>query len=261
MARLLTLILIILVNIPVHAAINTSEIKYKVGDKEFTGFVAYDDAIKGKRPGILVVHEWWGHDANIRNRAKMLAGLGYTAFALDMYGSGILAEHPKDAKTFSSALFSNKEQIKDRLKASYQILKNHETVTADKTVAIGYCMGGALALGLGRSGADLDGIIVLHGSLGTKTPAKPGAIKGKVLVLTGDDDPFVPAEQRGAFKKEMDAAGVQYEMKVYPGTRHAFTVKKSDERAKKFNLPVAYNKAADEDSWQRVQDFLKDAFK
>ena len=261
MRRLLVAIIFCLINISVNAAINTSEIKYKVGGKEFTGYLAYDDSIKGKRPGVLVAHEWWGHDEYARKRARMFAELGYTAFALDMYGTGKHADHPKDAKAFMQAVFSNMDDAKKRFNAAHKILMDHKTVESSKTASIGYCMGGGLSLGMARAGVDLDGVVVVHGSLGTKTPAKKGQIKANVLVLTGEADPFVPAEQVAAFKKEMGDAGVQYEVKVYPGAKHSFSVKGSDAIGKKFEMPLAYNKAADEDSWKRIQEFLKGVFK
>ena len=261
MYRLSVLIIFCLIGATVQAGINTSEIKYKVGDKEFTGYLAYDDSIKGKRPGVLVVHEWWGHNDYARKRVEMLASIGYTAFALDMYGSGVLADHPKDAKAFMTAMFSDMAETKKRFRTAQKILMDHDTVKNDKTVAIGYCMGGGLSLGMARAGEDLDGVIVIHGSIGTKTPVKKGQIKGRILVLTGEADPFVPAEQRQAFKKEMEDAGVQYEMKVYPGAKHSFSVEGADAIGEKFKMPLAYNKAADEDSWKRVQGFLKDVFK
>jgi len=239
----------------------TTEVNAKVGDQEFTGYLAYDDTISGKRPGVLVMHEWWGHDDYARKRARMLAGLGYTAFALDMYGTGKHADHPDDAKAMMTSVVSNMPEAKKRFQAAHKILMDHKTVASNKTAAIGYCMGGGLALGMGRAGEDLDGIIVLHGSLGTKTPAKKGQIKARVLVMTGGADPFVPAEQVQAFKNEMDDAGVQYEIKVYPEAKHSFSVQGSEVTGKKFNMPMAYNKAADEDSWQRIQAFLKGIFK
>lgn len=242
------------------AGINTSEIKYKVGDQELTGYLAYDDAVKGKRPGVLVVHEWWGHDDYARKRAEMLAGLGYTAFALDMYGTGKLADHPKDAKAMMMAMFNNMDDTKKRFKAAKKILMEHKTVESSKIAAIGYCMGGGLSLAMGRSGEDLDGIIVLHGTLGTKTPVKKGVMKAKILVLTGGADPNIPQNQIDGFKKEMDAAGVEYEVVVYPGVKHSFSNPEATKFGKKFNAPLEYNEQADKDSWNRSKAFLKNIF-
>lgn len=261
MRKLLAIALLSLVSVTIHAAIKTQEIKYQVAGKEFTGYMAYDSSIKGKRPGILVMHEWWGHDKYSRKRAKMLAKLGYTAFALDMYGTGVHAKHPDNAKAFMNAIFSDMANTKQRFKTAHDILKNHKTVDSSKTASIGYCMGGGLGLAMARAGEDIDGVIVVHGSLGTKTPAKPGDIKANILVLTGADDPFVPAEQVAAFKNEMNTAKVNYQLISYPGAKHSFSVKGSDIKGKKFNMPLAYNKKADKDSWKRIQVFLKNIFK
>ncbi len=243
------------------AALNTSEIKYKVGDQEFTGYLAYDDSIKDKRPGVLVVHEWWGHNEHARKRAEMLAGAGYTAFALDMFGTGKLADHPEDAKAMMMAMFGNMEETTKRFNAAKKILMEHKTVASDKIASIGFCMGGGLSMAMGRMGEDLDGIVVLHGTIGSKTPVAKGVMKAQVLALIGEADPFIPKEQIDAFKKEMDAAGVKYEVVSYPGAKHSFTNPAASEIGKKFNIPLEYNEAADKDSWKRTQNFLKDIFK
>jgi len=260
MYKLATTILLLLISINIQAAIKTSEIKYKVDDQEMTGFLAYDDSIKGKRPGVLVVHEWWGHNEYARKRAKMLAAAGYTAFALDMYGTGKVADHPKDAMEFMKAMFSNMEDTKKRFEKAEQVLKEQDTVDSSKIAAIGYCMGGGLSLAMGRAGEDLDGIIVVHGGLATQTPAKKGAMKAQVLVLTGGADPNIPPEQVEAFKKEMDAAGVKYDVVVYPDVKHSFSNSAATEIGKKFNIPLEYNEAADKDSWKRSLAFLKNIF-
>lgn len=264
MKRLISILIFSLISLGVQAGfsskIKTEEIKYTVDGKEFTGYLAYDSS-KNKRPGVLVLHEWWGHNDYARKRARMLAKLGYTAFALDMYGTGVLADHPDNAKSFMQTIFSDMASTRKRFQKAHSILMNHETVDKTRTAAIGYCMGGGLSLAMARAGEDLAGFIVVHGSLGTQTPAKKGDIKGKILVLTGADDPFVPAEQVSGFKKEMDNAGVDYELISYPGAKHSFSVKGSEKYGKKFNMPLAYNAKADKDSWKRVQAFLKDVFK
>ncbi len=256
----MTLILLCLFSLAAGAEIKTQELSYQVGEDKFTGYLAYDDVTSGKRPGILVVHEWWGHNAYARNRAEMLAALGYTAFALDMYGTGKLADHPDDAKKFMQTLMSNILQAEKRFATAHEILKNQTTVDSNKTAAIGYCLGGGVALHMARAGMDLNAVISFHGSLGTKTPAEPGRVKARVLILTGAADPFIPAEQIQGFEKEMKTAGVDYELKSYPGVKHSFTNPQADEFGKRFNMPLAYDEAADQDSWQRMQLFLKNIF-
>ncbi len=257
MRHFISLLLLCLFSLSLHAAIKTEEIHYEVAGKEFTGYLAYDDSITTPRPGVLVLHEWWGHNDYARKRTRMLAELGYTAFALDMYGTGVLADHPDNAKAFMQAIFGDMDNTRARFDAARELLVNHETVAGSKIAALGYCMGGGLSLAMARAGEPLDGVIVVHGSLGTKTPAQPGQIKGKILVLTGAEDPFVPPEQVEGFKKEMDAAKVDYELISYPGAKHSFSVKGADKIGKQFNMPLSYNEAADTDSWQRIKDFLR----
>ncbi len=249
--------LLSLISVTAHAEVQNKEIIYQVNGTEFTGYLAFDDALEGKRPGILVVHEWWGHNAYARKRADMLAALGYTAFALDMYGTGKLADHPDDAKAFMMAVTGDTEEMKKRFQTGLNILLAQPSVDKEKTAAIGYCMGGGISLNMARAGADLDGVVVFHGSLGAKQPVKSGDIKAEVMVFTGADDPFVPQAQVQAFEQEMKSAGVAYTLKSYPGVKHSFTNPDSDGLAKRFNMPLAYNKSADEDSWQQMKQFLR----
>ncbi|MDH5368630.1 MAG: dienelactone hydrolase family protein [Gammaproteobacteria bacterium] len=259
MRKLIALLTFSLFSLSVFADIKTEEIKYTVNGKEFTGYMAYDES-KKKRPGVLVIHEWWGHNDYARKRARMLAKLGYTAFALDMYGTGVKAEHPEDAKKFMNATFADFAGLKAKFQAAHSLLKNHKTVDASKTATIGYCMGGGINLAMARTGENLNGFIVVHGSLGTKTPVKQGDIKGKILVLNGAADPFVPAEQVAAFEKEMKTAKVEYKLVNYKDAKHAFSNPGATEKGKKFNIPLAYNKKADKASWKEVKKFLKKIF-
>ncbi len=243
------------------AAIVTENIDYPVEGTTMKGYMAYDDSIKGQRPGVLVVHEWWGLNDYARKRARMLAKLGYTAFAVDMYGEGKQAKHPDDAKKFSSAAMKNLPLAKARFTAALDLLRKAKTVDPQRIAAIGYCFGGGMVLQMARGGIDLAGVASFHGMLGTATPAQAGAIKAKILVMTGADDPFVPAEQVAQFKHEMDAAHVDYKVISYPGAKHAFTNPGADKYGKEFQLPLAYNKAADQASWQEMQGFFKQLFK
>lgn len=258
--RILMIVTLCCLALGAQAGIKTEEISYRVGDNEFTGYLAYDDQISAARPGILIVHEWWGHVAYARKRAEMLAKLGYTAFALDMYGTGNVAKHPDTAKKFMQSVLDNMPEAEKRFTTALEILRKHTTVDKQKVAAIGYCFGGGFALEMARAGIDLDGVVSVHGSLGTKNPAKAGQVKAKILVLTGAEDAFVPPEQVQAFEKEMNAAKVRYELKSYPGAKHAFSNPEADYYAKQFAMPLAYNEAADKASWQRIQGFLNDIF-
>lgn len=243
-----------------HAKVVGKEVSYKQGDTTMKGYVAYDDAIKGKRPGIVIVHEWWGHNAYARHRADMLAEMGYTALAVDMYGDGKLANHPDDAKKFMMAVMSNTDTLKARFEAGVKALKSQKTTDAKNIAAIGYCFGGGTVLGMARAGVKLKGVVSFHGSLGTQTPAEMGKVKAKVRVFTGADDPFVPATQVDAFKQEMGQAGVDYKVVSYAGAKHSFTNPEADKFGTQFNMPLAYNAEADKDSWAQTGIFLKDIF-
>ncbi len=260
----LSLLFLIVFALDVQAALQTKEITYKVGDTEFTGYLSFDDAISGKRPGILVAHEWWGHDDYSRKRADMLAKLGYTAFALDMYGTGKLAKHPDDAKKFMQAAVGEVPEAEKRFKAAYAVLIKQDTVDPKKIAAIGYCMGGGIVMHMARTSVvEMKGVVSYHGSFSgaTQTPSQAGPERAKVLAFSGGADPFVPIESVQTFVKSMTEAGVDYELKSYPGVKHSFTVANADEKGKKFSLPLEYNAAADQDSWQRTQVFFKTIFK
>lgn len=250
----------LLLSVVVCADIKTREIQYQVDGKSFTGYLAYDDSIEGKRPGILVVHEWWGHNDYVRKRAEMLAQLGYTAFALDMYGSGNLADHPKDAMKFMQAVVSDMDVAEQRFQAGLNLLRNQPQVDNKRIAAIGYCFGGSTALHMARQGADLDAVVSFHGALDTETPAQKGEVKARLLILTGAADPMIPAGEVDAFRAEMDAAGVDYSIHTYPEAKHAFTNPAADSFGKRFELPLAYDAKADADSWLKMRDFLAKVF-
>ena len=244
-----------------HAEVKAQPVEYRAGDTVLKGYLAYDDAIKGKRPGVLVVHEWWGLNDYARQRARQLAELGYTALAVDMYGDGKTAEHPDDAGKFATEARKNLDVAKVRFEAAEDLLKRQPTVDPDRMAAIGYCFGGGVVLEMARRGVDLDGVVSFHGSLGTPDPAQPGRVKARVLVLNGADDPMVTPEQVAAFKQEMDQAGASYALINYPDAKHSFTSPGADALGQKFNLPLAYNEEADKESWAEMQRFLTLVFK
>ena len=187
--------------------------------------------------------------------------LGYIAFAVDMYGDGKLAEHPEDAGKFMKEVTNNMPLAEKRLRAALQVLNQHNNTDTGKTAAIGYCFGGAMVLHLARIGTNIDGVVSFHGSLGTQSPAIPGVVKAKVLVLHGADDPFIPSEQVYAFKEEMQNAGAQYEFVAYPNVKHSFTNPQADEYRQKFDIQaLQYDRHADEDSWNRLLVFLEEIF-
>lgn len=260
MLRFVTALLLLCTALSVQAAVVGKEITYQAGNTVLKGYLAWDDAIQGKRPGILVVHEWWGLDAYARRRADMLAALGYSALALDMYGDGKTADHPEDAGKFVTAVRTDLPLLEARFNAARALLNAQDTVDPARNAAIGYCFGGSVVLEMARSGADLAGVVSFHGSLGGLGPVSDH-VTAKVLVANGADDPFVTAEQVRIFKEDMDAAGVDYRFISYPGTRHSFTNPGASALGEKFGLPMEYNAQADADSWQAMQAFLAGIFK
>jgi dienelactone hydrolase len=236
-------------------------VEYSAQGVVMKGFLAYDENIKGKRPGMLVVHEWWGLNDYARKRAQMLAELGYTALAVDMYGDGKQAMHPDDAGRFSSELMKNFDVAKARFLAAMDFLEQQATVDPTRIGAIGYCFGGGVVLNMARQGVDLKGVASFHGGLAAVKPAQPGMVKAKILVLHGADDKFTPPEQIEAFKGEMKSAGADFKFISYPGAVHSFTNPDANAYGQKFNLPLAYNASADKKSWDEMKEFLKAIFK
>ena len=236
-------------------------VEYTAQGVTMKGFLAYDKNIKAKRPGILVVHEWWGLNDYARKRARMLAELGYTALAVDMYGEGKEARHPDEAGKFSSELFKNFDTASARFLAALDFLKKQDTVDQDRLAAIGYCFGGGVVLNMARQGVDLKGIVSFHGNLAAVKPAQPGSVKAKILVLHGADDKFTTAGQIESFKKEMKDAGADFRFISYPGAMHGFTNPDADKYGKEFKMPLAYNEKADKESWMEMKEFLNTIFK
>ena len=244
----------------VSAAVKGEEVEYSANGLKMKGYLASDDAKPGKRPGVLVVHEWWGHNEYARMRARMLAELGYTALAVDMYGDGKQAAHPDDAGKFAGEAMSNIETAKARFAAAMEVLRKHPMTDPQRIAAIGYCFGGGVVLEMARLGVDLRGVASFHGMLTTKNPAQPGRVKAAILVCHGAADSFVPPEAVDAFKKEMTDAKVDYTFLVYEGAKHSFTNPDADKYAKEFNMPIGYNAEADKKSWSDLLQFLKKIF-
>jgi dienelactone hydrolase len=240
--------------------IKAETVTYSAQGQVMKGYLAYDENIKGPRPGVLVVHEWWGLNDYARKRARMLAELGYTALALDMYGNDKVAAHPADAQRFSSELLGNFAVAKARFLAGLELLKQQPIVDPTRIAAIGYCFGGGIVLNMARQGVDLKGVVSFHGSLSPVRPAQAGVVKARILVLNGDADKFTTPEQIAAFKKEMEAAKVDYQFISYPNAMHSFTNPDADKLAKQFNMPISYNAEADRKSWEEMRRFLTEIF-
>jgi dienelactone hydrolase len=246
---------------PAFGKVVGKTVEYSAEGTTLKGYLAYDDAVKAKRPGVLVVHEWWGLNDYIRKRADMLAGLGYVALALDMYGQGKVARHPDEAGKFSSELMKNFTAAKKRFLAAEGFLKKEPTVDPGNIAAIGYCFGGGVVLNMAAQGADVKGVVSFHGTPALVQPPKTGDVKAKILVLHGGDDKFSTPEQIDAFKNQMNTAGADYQFIIYPGAMHAFTNPDATATGKKFNIPLAYSEKADKESWAEMRNFLNKIFK
>lgn len=241
-----------------RAEIVTEFIDYEHDGVALRGYLAYDDALQGPLPGVLVVHEWWGHNDYAQRRARMLAAEGYAAFALDMYGKGKLADTPTEAQALAIPLYQDRALMRARAQAGLDVLAQHDAVDDDHLAAIGYCFGGTVALELARSGADLDAVVSFHGGLSTPNPDDAKNIKASIMVCNGAADAFVPDEDRIAFRKEMEDANVDYQFIEYASAHHAFTNPESDARGMD---NVAYNKKADERSWRAMLDLFDETLR
>jgi dienelactone hydrolase len=239
---------------PALADVKTKKITYKA-DVECHGFLAWDDSYKDPRPGVLVVHEFWGLNDYARGRAEQLAKLGYVAFACDMYGEGKVTEHPKEAGEMAAKVRMNVETWRKRAEVALDTLKAQPQCDKTKLAAIGYCFGGSTALQLAYTGADLKAVATFHAALPAPSEEDAKKIKATILVCHGGADTFIPETAIKNFKGGLDKAGVKYEFVSYPGVTHSFTV---PDAAKKGIEGIKYDKNADEDSWKKMKELFKD---
>jgi len=261
--RLFLALTLLAVSSLTQAAIKTAEIPYQSADgSQLIGYYAYDNAIKGPRPGVVVVHEWWGLNDYAKRRARDLAGLGYSALAIDMYGEGKNTEHPKDAMAFMQAATKDADAASKRFAAGLDLLKKQAQTDPNKIAAIGYCFGGGVVLNAARQGVPLAGVVSFHGALASKTPATPGSVKAKILVEHGALDSMVTQDNVTAFKSEMDKAGADYQFVSLDGAKHGFSNPDADRlsHGEHGGPDIGYNKAADEKSWADMQAFFKKIF-
>ena len=247
---------------PGVAAVKEVPLTYSDGEATMKGFVVYDTAKQGKRPGIVMVHEWWGITKHMHDEAHRLARRGYTAFLADMYGDGKTADNPKDAGALSGSVMKDPRVMEARFNAARAELAKQPTVDPARIGAVGYCFGGAVVLNMARAGADLAGVVGFHASLGLNTPAPaPGTVKARILVLNGADDPFVKKEQYATLKADMDAAKADYRVVEYPGAVHAFTNPEATALGKKFNLPLRYDAKVNKEAEAEASKFFTGIFK
>ncbi|MBE9176978.1 dienelactone hydrolase family protein [Oculatella sp. LEGE 06141] len=239
------------------AAIRTEVVEYRDGDVVLEGYLAYDDAIEGERPGVMVVHEWMGLDDYAKQRTEQLAELGYVAFAADIYGQGIRPSNREEAAAQAGMYRADRQLLRDRATAGLQVLQSHALSDDNQIAAIGYCFGGGTVLELARSGADIAGVVSFHGNLDTPDPGDAQNILGQVLVLHGAVDPLVPAEQVSAFQAEMTQAEVDWQLVSYGGAVHGFT---NPGAGNDPTSGVAYHPDADRRSWEDMKQFFAEIF-
>ena len=240
-----------------HAEVKTKMIAYEYGGVTFKGYLAWDTAVSGKRPGVLVLHEWWGLNEYARKRAEQLAELGYVAFAGDMYGEGKFTEHPNEAGQFATAVRSNVAAWQGRAQAALKVLAQQPQVDPSKLAAIGYCFGGSTALQLAYTGADLKAVVTFHAALPIPDAAQAKAIRAKVLINHGAADKFIPEETAVRFRAALEEAKVDYTMVYFGGAVHSFSVPGIDQK----NVPgLAYNAQADHRSWQYMRELFGEVF-
>lgn len=242
---------------PAFGEIKSKQVPYTHDGVELQGFMVWDDAKEGKRPGVLVVHEWWGLNDYARQRAEELAQMGYVAFALDMYGKGKVAEHPQQAGEWAGMIRQNIDSWRARALKGVEMLKKHEKVDKDRIAAIGYCFGGATVCQLAYAGADLRGVVSFHGSLPVANEEDAKRIKSKILICHGHADPFIPEERVVEFQNALEKAGKDFQFIAYQGAKHGFTNKGADKRGID---GLGYDAAADKRSWQHMKMFFDEIF-
>lgn len=238
-----------------QAEVRTRPVTYRDGEVELRGYLAWDDAFKGKRPGVLVAHEWWGLDDYIRRRARMLAELGYVAFALDLYGEGRVTQHGAQAQEWMEQISANEGNWRKRALAGVEILRGHELVDRSRLAAVGYCFGGATVMQMAYAGADLKAVVSFHGSLPIPDADQAKKIRARVLAAHGSEDSFVPPERVREFQAALDRADVDWRMITFGNARHAFTNPEADRHGME-NL--RYDEQADRRSWAAMRDFFKE---
>lgn len=240
-----------------QTSIKTEIIEYRDGETVLQGLLAYDTSQEGLKPGVLVIHEWYGHNDYVQQRAIQLAEMGYVAFALDMYGKEILASNAQQASQLAGAFYQNRHLMRRRAMAGLKILQESQLVDKTNIAAIGFCFGGTVALELARSGAELAGVVSFHGGLNTPDPADARQIKGSVLILHGADDPYVKEEEVKSFQEEMRRAGVDWQMIFYGDAVHSFS---NPAAGNDKSQGAAYHPKAAQRSWKAMQIFFNEIF-
>jgi len=243
-----------------QSSLHTEMVRLSADGTELECYLACEKHGNTPRPGVLVVHEWWGLNDYIRRRARMLAELGYTALAVDMYGGGEVADNPDDAGRLMNGVLADVSLAESRMGAALEYLKNDDSVDDGRIAAIGYCFGGGVVLHAARTAMPLAGVVSFHGSLGSFHKPAPGSVRAKIMVCHGAEDVLVPADSVAALKDEMQVAGADLRFISYPGALHGFTNPDADGNGKKYGLPLAYSEDTDQRSWQEMKVFFEEVF-
>ena len=258
--KLALLVLALAIPISAYAKIIGKAVEYKSGGITLKGYIAYDNSIKGKRPGVIVIHEWWGLNDYVKSRARQLAKLGYLAIAVDLYGDGKLADNPERAGQLAGPFYQNPLMAKNRFDAALVKIKKYTIADTTRIAAIGYCFGGGMVLNIARLGENLKGVVSFHGSL-IGAPLDKNLLKANILICHGETDQFVKSDEVSKFKKQMDSIGAVYTFKSYPNATHAFSNPNATAMGKKFAIPIAYNAQADTASWEDMKSFFGEILK
>lgn len=259
--RLAMVVLVLFGVVTSQGGVIGKPVDYAADGITLKGYIAYNDMIKEKRPGVLVVHEWWGNNDYSRMRANMLAELGYVALAVDMYGNGQVVDNPGDAGRLAGETMKDMQGMKSRFAAALDLLKKNSRVDTTRIAAIGYCFGGGVVLNMASAGADLKGVVGFHPGLGSVLPAEKGKVKARILVCNGAADKFNSEETIKNFKAGLDSAKAEYRFINYPDALHAFTNPAATEIGKKYSMPIAYNENADKKSWVDMREFFEMIFR
>lgn len=242
------------------ANIRTETLAYTAGGKQLKSFLAWDASQTGKRPAVALFPEWWGSNEYIKRRAREVAGLGYVALAVDLYGDGVEAKDSTEAGALMNGLFADMNATSERVNAAIAQLQARPEVDSSRVGAMGYCLGGAMSLHAARLGLPLRGVVSFHGALKQTHVAKKGDVKAKVLVLHGGDDVLVPDDEQAGFRKEMSELGVDLDFRSYPGAKHGYTNPEATAKGQKYGLPLAYDAATDKQSWEDMRAFWSRVF-